>query len=475
MPKENILIIGSNRRSLALAEELSGNQEYHIVGFADDVQREDHPAKYHQVDMPVERVCQLDDIEDYIRKNDIHQVLITLPVKGEYNRIAEILSFCEQKQIEARIVSELFDIDYHVVVEPPQRNTFRNKAIEISNNISLFLKKNRHPQERLVLIVGMRNLRALSLAESVRQKGSGYKFIGYVEENRNEILKGMSVVCDMEEFEDYISKNPVDEVIFSLPIKSFYNKIKLMIEQCREQGIVVKIVDDFFSRRDTIPKYINRDSQGILFDFRVKNISLLQYDFKWIVDRVVSFIFIVFALPVLLIIALAVFLDDGWPVVYNQERVGRNKRRFKMLKFRTMVKNAEKLQDELEARNEVDGAAFKITNDPRVTKLGKWLRKTSLDELPQLFNVLKADMSLVGPRPLPVRDFNKFYNNSHRRRFSLDPGITGPWQVSGRSDTIDFEDWMRLDLEYVDKWNIFLDFKILLQTIPAVLFCKGAK
>jgi len=192
-------------------------------------------------------------------------------------------------------------------------------------------------------------------------------------------------------------------------------------------------------------------------------------------DRAVSFILIVFTFPVCIIIALTVFLNDGWPVIYKQERVGRNKRRFKMLKFRTMIKNAEKFQAELEARNEVDGAAFKITNDPRVTKIGKWLRKTSLDELPQLFNVLKADMSLVGPRPLPVRDFNKFYNNSHRRRFSLDPGITGPWQVSGRSDTVDFEDWMRLDLEYVDKWNIFLDFKILLQTIPAVLFCKGAK
>lgn len=140
-----------------------------------------------------------------------------------------------------------------------------------------------------------------------------------------------------------------------------------------------------------------------------------------------------------------------------------------------MVRDAEKRQAELEARNEVKGAAFKITDDPRITNIGRWLRKTSLDELPQLFNVLKGDMSLVGPRPLPVRDFERFYRNAHRRRFSVKPGITGLWQVSGRSDNVSFDKWMELDLYYVDKWNLLADIKILLKTIPAVFLCKGAK
>jgi lipopolysaccharide/colanic/teichoic acid biosynthesis glycosyltransferase len=139
-----------------------------------------------------------------------------------------------------------------------------------------------------------------------------------------------------------------------------------------------------------------------------------------------------------------------------------------------MVKDAEQRLAELEALNEVQGAAFKLTEDPRVTKLGKFLRKTSLDELPQLFNVVQGNMSLVGPRPLPIRDFKLFYKNQHRRRFSVKPGITGRWQVEGRSD-VDFEEWMALDLEYIDNWKLFDDIEILFKTVIAVARCKGAK
>ena len=145
-----------------------------------------------------------------------------------------------------------------------------------------------------------------------------------------------------------------------------------------------------------------------------------------------------------------------------------------MVKFRTMVPGAERLQAELEAHNEMDGAAFKMDNDPRVTRIGTWLRRTSLDELPQLLNVFMGSMSLVGPRPLPMRDFKQFYNDEHRRRFSVKPGMTGLWQVSKR-DEIDFEEWMRLDLQYIDHWNLLLDIIILLRTFPAVVVGRGAK
>jgi lipopolysaccharide/colanic/teichoic acid biosynthesis glycosyltransferase len=139
-----------------------------------------------------------------------------------------------------------------------------------------------------------------------------------------------------------------------------------------------------------------------------------------------------------------------------------------------MVRNAEQRLAELEALNEVQGAAFKLTEDPRVTKLGRFLRKTSLDELPQLINVVLGNMSLVGPRPLPIRDFERFYRNRHRRRFSVKPGITGRWQVEGRSD-VDFEEWMALDLEYIDNWKLCDDIEILFKTVIAVARCKGAK
>jgi lipopolysaccharide/colanic/teichoic acid biosynthesis glycosyltransferase len=201
---------------------------------------------------------------------------------------------------------------------------------------------------------------------------------------------------------------------------------------------------------------------------------LLQHDVKRVFDIIFSSLFIILSIPIFVITVMIICFDDGWPFFFSQNRIGLNKRRFKMFKFRTMIRDAERLQGELESLNEVEGAAFKITKDPRITKSGDFLRKTSLDEMPQFFNVFKGDMSIVGPRPLPVRDFERFYRNAHRRRFSVKPGITGLWQVSGRSD-ISFEGWMNLDLHYVDNWSLMLDFKILLKTIPAVLRCKGAK
>jgi lipopolysaccharide/colanic/teichoic acid biosynthesis glycosyltransferase len=177
--------------------------------------------------------------------------------------------------------------------------------------------------------------------------------------------------------------------------------------------------------------------------------------------------------PVFLIVALLLKFSSGGPIFFRQERMGLNKRRFRILKFRTMVPNAEKMMAELEKHNEVSGPVFKIKDDPRITPLGKFLRRTSIDELPQLFNVLKGDMSLVGPRPLPIRDYEGFNQDWQRRRFSVRPGITCLWQVSGRS-SIPFEQWMKMDLQYMDEWSLWLDVKILAQTVSAVLKGSGA-
>jgi lipopolysaccharide/colanic/teichoic acid biosynthesis glycosyltransferase len=174
-------------------------------------------------------------------------------------------------------------------------------------------------------------------------------------------------------------------------------------------------------------------------------------------------------------VALLVKFTSPGPILFRQPRSGLNGHPFIIYKFRTMVTNAEQLKHELAAMNEMTGPVFKVTNDPRVTPIGKWLRKFSIDEFPQLFNVLRGEMSLVGPRPLPVDEVKLFHDLAHRRRLSVKPGLTCLWQVSGRNEVKDFKDWVRLDLEYIDNWSLWLDFKILCRTVPVVLTGAGAK
>jgi exopolysaccharide biosynthesis polyprenyl glycosylphosphotransferase len=194
---------------------------------------------------------------------------------------------------------------------------------------------------------------------------------------------------------------------------------------------------------------------------------------KRIVDVALSSILLFLSSPLLIAAAALIKLTSKGPILFKQQRVGLHRRRFYIYKFRTMVTNAEKLMPSLEELNEAAGPVFKIKNDPRITPLGKWLRRSSIDELPQLFNVLKGDMSLVGPRPLPLRDYEGFNKDWQRRRFSVRPGITCLWQVNGRSN-ISFDHWMKLDLQYLDEWSLWLDAKILAQTIPAVMKGSGA-
>ena len=173
-------------------------------------------------------------------------------------------------------------------------------------------------------------------------------------------------------------------------------------------------------------------------------------------------------------VALAIKLDSPGPVMFSQIRIGRNGRRFKIYKFRSMYIDAEERKKELEAQNEIQGLMFKIENDPRITRVGKFIRKTSIDELPQFYNVVKGDMSLVGTRPPTADEFEK-YNQYYRRRISMTPGLTGMWQVSGRSDIEDFDDVVKYDLEYIDSWSLTLDIKILLRTVWVVLAGRGSK
>jgi exopolysaccharide biosynthesis polyprenyl glycosylphosphotransferase len=209
-----------------------------------------------------------------------------------------------------------------------------------------------------------------------------------------------------------------------------------------------------------------------LFELRPPVLAGADWALKRTFDLVVSLLVVVLGIPLWLLIAAAIKLDSRGPVLYRDRRIGVGEREFGMLKFRTMVEGASRQQDELEERNEAAGALFKIRRDPRVTRVGRLLRKLSLDELPQLLNVLRGEMSLVGPRPLPLRDYERL-DDWHRKRYLVLPGITGLWQISGRSN-LTFDDLVRLDFYYIENWSIWLDISILFKTPFAIISGRGA-
>lgn len=329
---------------------------------------------------------------------------------------------------------------------------------------------------RYMLIVGT-NARAVRFAKKLESKPElGYRLIGFVENgwtgNNDFQGNGYSVVSDFDGFAAFIRENVVDEVMICLPVKSFYDQISTLAKLCEEQGIIVRYLSDIFNTKLAHSRTENFEGEPLV-TLHTGGMEGWQVLAKRMLDIVLSSVLLLLLSPLFLVTAFLIKMTSPGPAFFIQERVGLNKRRFRLYKFRTMLKDAELKQAELESLNEVEGPVFKIKNDPRITPIGKFLRKTSIDELSQLINVLKGDMSLVGPRPLPVRDYNGFDQDWHRRRFSVRPGITCLWQVDGRSD-IPFEKWMELDMEYIDSWSLWLDLKILAKTIPAVLKSSGA-
>jgi exopolysaccharide biosynthesis polyprenyl glycosylphosphotransferase len=255
---------------------------------------------------------------------------------------------------------------------------------------------------------------------------------------------------------------------------TYFEQVENVIKACELEGVEVWLIADFFSTqisRTTLDEMLGHP----LLIFRTAPERSWQSLAKYIMDFVGSAVLLVLTSWIFTLVAVAIKLTSPGPVFFRQQRSGRNGAPFNLYKFRTMVSNAEQFKHELEAMNEMTGPVFKVTNDPRVTPLGKFLRHYSLDELPQLFNVLRGEMSLVGPRPLPVDEVKRFNDLAHRRRLSVKPGLTCLWQIKGRNQISDFKDWVRLDLEYIDNWSFWLDIKILLLTLPAVLRGTGAK
>jgi exopolysaccharide biosynthesis polyprenyl glycosylphosphotransferase len=312
-------------------------------------------------------------------------------------------------------------------------------------------------------------------AQLKRRQDLGYKLIGYVDTDlafAGDELAGAPWLGQIADLPRIVANEVIDEVAIALPIKSHYTQIETAVALLEEQGITTHLLSDLF------PQKLARSHPS---DFNGLPIVTLDSTprFSWrteakrIIDLAGATLLLLFTAPILLLAAIAIKLNSAGPVFFIQERVGLNKRRFRMIKFRTMSVDAESRMKEIEHLNEKTGPIFKIRNDPRITRVGRWLRKTSVDELPQLINVLLGDMSIVGPRPLSLRDALRMELAWQRRRFSVKPGLTCLWQVSGRSN-LSFEQWMQLDLEYIDHWSLGLDVSILLRTIPAIVLARGA-
>jgi exopolysaccharide biosynthesis polyprenyl glycosylphosphotransferase len=275
----------------------------------------------------------------------------------------------------------------------------------------------------------------------------------------------------IDDLDQILRDHPVRTVYCSLPIKTMYATAQRAISICEQMGVEVRHSARLFTTE--IAQFdAHASGDGLTAILRMVRKGSRNY-FKRAIDVAGASFLLLATSPVVLLAAIAIKLTSPGPVFFGQERYGLDRRRFRIWKLRTMVIDAEALQARYESMNEVSGPVFKIRRDPRITRVGGWLRSTSIDELPQLWNVLKGDMSLVGPRPLAVRDVRRIDNSSHLRRFSVKPGITCVWQISGRN-SVDFETWIRQDLEYIDKWSLLLDLRILLMTVPVVLARKGA-
>ena len=332
----------------------------------------------------------------------------------------------------------------------------------------------RQRHSRRALIIGTGDLAQRAYRDIQVDRSYRYEVVGFVDDPTGGLPDNHvspKMIATLPQLEQMLMREVIDEVVIALPIKSRYHQIQYVISVCERAGVQAKYGADMFQSTVAFPRY---DAQG---DRAFVAMQVAPDGYRLVVKRAIDIIgaiagLVLFA-PLMLIAAVAIKLTSPGPIVYPQNRCGLGRRPFRMYKFRSMYADAEKLQASLEERNEANGPVFKIRNDPRVTPVGRLLRKSSIDELPQFWNVLRGDMSLVGPRPLPWRDIERITRPSDMRRFSMRPGITCLWQVEGRCN-IGFERWVELDLEYIDNWSLALDARILVKTVPAVLSGDGA-
>ena len=285
---------------------------------------------------------------------------------------------------------------------------------------------------------------------------------------------GYPIVASQDTLLNYVIHNDIDEVFITHTEMLSTSVLKGWVSDMEQMGIIVDVNIDAFDLLNRGNKVLNRVGKYAVVTFARNIISARGLVMKRLLDIVGSLVGMIILGIVTVIVAPAIKLESPGPVFFGQTRIGKNGRRFTFYKFRSMYQDAEQRKKELMEHNEVQGLMFKMENDPRITKVGRFIRKTSIDELPQFWNVLKGDMSLVGTRPPTVDEF-EHYEAKHKCRLSMTPGLTGLWQISGRSDIKDFDEVVQLDMQYIDDWSILKDIKILLLTIGVVLTGKGSR
>lgn len=328
-----------------------------------------------------------------------------------------------------------------------------------------------------VLVIGTGN-RARKLMSLYGQYSDwGVDIVGMLdpgsvnETDKPSAVDGIPILGDLTCIEEILSNEVIDEVIVCLP-RSLIHNLQNIVGACEEQAVCIKFMADLY---DIQTDRVSLDQLGPLpiLSFEPVSHDENMLIIKRLVDITASIFAIIALLPLLVIVAAAIKLDSKGPIFFKQKRVGLNKRYFNMVKFRSMHEDAEQLMAEIEHLNEAEGPIFKMSNDPRITRIGKFLRRSSIDELPQLLNVLVGHMSLIGPRPMSARDVALFSKGIQRRRFSVRPGLACLREISGRSK-LSFERWLELDLQYIDEWSLGLDFMIMIKILPVVLKGEGA-
>jgi len=317
--------------------------------------------------------------------------------------------------------------------------------------------------QRRIILVGASDETARMEMELTSKSAEEVEILAHVDLGKTSVQRLVEI----------LHEHSVNGVILSAK-HAYFEQVEAAIRACELEGVEAWLVVDFFKAQISHTRFDDFYGWPVLV-FRSAPDSSWPTLAKQVIDLVGSLVLLVVLSWLFALIGLLIKVSSPGPVLFRQQRSGINGRPFTLYKFRTMVTNAEQLKHELAAMNEMNGPVFKVTHDPRVTPIGRFLRKYSLDELPQLYNVLRGEMSLVGPRPLPVDEVKRFNDLAHRRRLSVKPGLTCLWQISGRNNVSDFREWVRLDLEYIDNWSLWLDLKILWRTLPAVLAATGAK
>ncbi|MFC1620956.1 sugar transferase [Candidatus Omnitrophota bacterium] len=342
----------------------------------------------------------------------------------------------------------------------------------VASCLRTFRKKGYNFRNILVVGTGPRAENFIGLVH--KHDEWGLRIIGIIDAEKKMLGKtiaGEKVIGLLKDIPKILIENVVDEAMFIIPRK-WIPFIEESLLACEVQGVKTNLAADFFNMK--ISSWSSGEVGGVpTLGFNTTVGEEWQLLVKRLSDILLSLAGIVITLPILIGTGIAIKILSRGPAIFKQTRSGLNGRRFVMYKFRTMVEGAENGLDKLRTHNEMDGPVFKMNRDPRVTGFGKFLRRSSIDELPQLFNVLKGEMSIVGPRP-PIPSEVENYQIWQRRRLSMKPGLTCLWQINGRNN-VDFEEWMKLDLKYIDNWSLALDLKILLKTVPAVLFSIGAR